>query len=232
MSFFIGICVNVSAMVRDMTLSVRALNARMLATNADAVDSSINRMFAESVKFHNDIIQYAFLLWYTFTLHLLLQRDHFPFRNAFRIGENVRDIMDGVLFYQMVCCTTLIAFGLAAFERNSGQMSIDLLISMSSLCAQLFSAFVYCTFADSITTNLASVADILYDALWYRQIFCSQKYLVLSMQRAQRPFRLHGYRICDCSLETFSKVFPVFPLCFQLLVDCWLLLPQFQFMYF
>lgn len=62
MAFFIGMCVEVSAMMRDMTLSIRTVNARILAANVDAVDSLIHRMFAECVEFHNDIIEYAFLL--------------------------------------------------------------------------------------------------------------------------------------------------------------------------
>lgn len=57
MSFFLGICVKITAMVRDMTVSLRTLNAPILANNTKKRDVSARQIFAEFIRFHYGIVE-------------------------------------------------------------------------------------------------------------------------------------------------------------------------------
>lgn len=123
-----------------------------------------------------------------------------------RIAEVIRDILNGVLFYQMLCCVILIALSLTALERNADDFTYDFVISVSSLVAAFVSTFIYCMFADSLTTSLSRFGDIFYNSLWYEMPIKERALLILTIQRSQKLFRLNGYRFYDCSLESFATV--------------------------
>lgn len=136
-----------------------------------------------------------------------LQHIHFwlfPFIDRF--SATIRECMAGVLFYKMISCTAMLAFSFTAFDGNASKISFDLFCTILQSGLELSSAFVYCANADDITELIASIGDIFYNSLWYRMNVKEQKLVVSTIQRAQKPFRLNSYGICDCSREKFLKV--------------------------
>lgn len=80
--------------------------------------------------------------------------------------------------------------------------------SMVSLMMAIAIFFMYCYLGDEITSKSLQIADDIYGRIWYEYPVDSQKYMILMIMRAQRPFYFTGLTnsILNCSLETFKAV--------------------------
>lgn len=67
--------------------------------------------------------------------------------------------------------------------------------------------FIYCFFGDSMTQKCGEVNEIVFDLTFYMYPIALQRYLILIMAVAQKPFYITGLQITRCSLESFKKVF-------------------------
>lgn len=66
--------------------------------------------------------------------------------------------------------------------------------------------FTLCFFVTTSTLNVLSVGDRIYELNWY-ELSRNERFFVLMMiQRAQKPFELKGLGVFVCSLETYLKV--------------------------
>lgn len=108
-----------------------------------------------------------------------------------RIAENTRDIMKAALFYQLLICVLFIAFGLFAFNQTLDEINFNTYDCMIALFSALFSTFVYCYYADGVTTDLLEIGEFFYNSLWYKLSFQEQKLLILPIERSQILFRLN-----------------------------------------
>lgn len=86
------------------------------------------------------------------------------------------------------------------------EISFNTFMSFAALLCSLIPTFLYCYFADGVTVNLFEIGDIFYKSMWYKLPNQKQRLLILPIQRSQRIFRLHGYKIVDCTLESFAAV--------------------------
>lgn len=128
--------------------------------------------------------------------------------------------MKGILFYQTIICVINIAFGLFSLDQSLDEPSFDTFASMIALFNLLTSTFVYCYYAEGVTTDLLRVGNIFYSSLWYKLSSQEQKLLILLIQRSQIIFRLRGFEFFDCSLEVFA------------VVCSWMLIPKLVEIYF
>lgn len=115
-------------------------------------------------------------------------------------------MMKGILFFQLLSCVTNAAFALFALDLTLGELNFDTLITIMSTINVLSSTFIYCYFADGVTSDLLEIGDIFYNSLWYKLPLREQKLLFLPIQRAQKEFRLDGFGMVYCTLETFGAV--------------------------
>lgn len=118
----------------------------------------------------------------------------------------IGNIMKGVLFYQFICCSAIIASSLTAFHRYSDTLSFDLVFALAPMVTELFSIYIYCSYTDELTTDVRKIGYIFYDSLWYEMNVREQKCVTLIIQRAQKPFQWNGYGNCSCSHRKLLKV--------------------------
>lgn len=116
--------------------------------------------------------------------------------------------MQSILFYQLVNCILFSAFSLFALDQSFSTHKIDLntFLSLSALLVALIPTFVYCYFAEGLTADLLGISDIFYESMWYKLPKQEQQLVILPIQRAQRVFRLNGFKLIYCSLGTFLMV--------------------------
>lgn len=124
------------------------------------------------------------------------------------VAENISDVMQSILFYQLMSCVLFSVFSLFALDQSIFMHKIDFttICSLAALLSALIPTFVYCYFSEGLTADLLEVSDILYESMWYKLPNQEQKLLILPIQRAQRVFRLNGFKFVACSLDTFSRV--------------------------
>lgn len=78
---------------------------------------------------------------------------------------------------------------------------------LATLFVAISMIFTYCYFGQKITTKCEEIANVIYATKWYEFPQDEQKYLMLMMIRAQRPFAFSGYFCSTCALATFKAVF-------------------------
>lgn len=128
-----------------------------------------------------------------------------PFYPGRRFGDTIRDIMNGVLFYQLLICAAVTAFNLFALESN-GFLSLNAAVSMYLMVSGIITTFLYCYLAENFTAHLLEIGLIYYDLAWYELPVKRQKMFVLLIKRARREIRLKCFGLIDCSLSVFWSV--------------------------
>lgn len=80
-------------------------------------------------------------------------------------------------------------------------------MNLNALVTQILFNYISCSYANNITIQSFTAAEITYCSSWYlfRPIKL-QKLITPMIQRAQKPFYLKGYNIVDCSMTTFLTV--------------------------
>lgn len=85
-------------------------------------------------------------------------------------------------------------------------MSFNLLTLIGGLAFQSILNYMLCYYVTTITINVMSIGDKIYDLRWY-QLSHSEQYIVrMLIRRSQKPFELKGLGVFVCSLETFVLV--------------------------
>lgn len=131
------------------------------------------------------------------------------FSNIFfysRISDNLQVILAGSFFFQMVVCAGFLAFILLSLDQNMKALTFDVVINLFSLMLEILLNFSSCNHAQTLTTRSFEVAEDFYNILWYELPCNQQKMVAMTIQRAQKPFYLQGYKMFTCSMETFLAV--------------------------
>lgn len=114
--------------------------------------------------------------------------------------------MAGSFFFQMVVCAGFLAFVLLSLDQNIKSLTFDVVININCLFLEILLNFSSCNHAQTLTTRSFQVAEDFYNILWYELPCNQQKMIAMTIQRAQKPFYLHGYKMFTCSMETFLAV--------------------------
>lgn len=77
------------------------------------------------------------------------------------------------------------------------------LASAFGVCTLLF---YLCYFADIVTTHTEMIGFHLWQCKWYFWSRKSQQFYLMILMRSQRRIVFNGYKIIDCTMETFGKV--------------------------
>lgn len=111
------------------------------------------------------------------------------------------------LFLLLLVCAVLLAIYMVGTVGMTASLT-DLTFMLSVMCTLLtaLSTYVFCFFSENVTNDLHSIGDAFYQANWYAHPAKQQKLYMLSIQRAQREFRMTGLGVVDCSLQVYSSV--------------------------
>lgn len=126
-----------------------------------------------------------------------------------RFLNSIRTIMSGPLFFTLSSCIVYIAIEFLALDETFRRQDFDttLLVTVNALLITIAMVYILSFYSEKLTTHSYEIAHMVYvDLLWYKLTAAQQKPLVLSICRANKYFRLVGYGIFYCSMETFLKV--------------------------
>lgn len=130
---------------------------------------------------------------------------HCSFGVIHRLANIVGKSMSAMLFLQMVLSAIEMASFLSAVDETKGISPSNNIAVLRALTV-VMPTFHFCMQSDNITGHLEMVGDDFYGCSWRRFSVRQQMLILLSVQRAQKQFRINGLGIVDCSLETFSVV--------------------------
>lgn len=125
----------------------------------------------------------------------------------FSTMENIRKIMNEPIFCQLFAYVVVVAIALLRFtESVLNDLTLDMLTTVNTLIAYFTFNFIFCYFAESVTSRSFEIAEIVYDVTWYEFSMDSRRLIKLWIQRAQKPFYFKGLGMVTCSMETFLAV--------------------------
>lgn len=82
-----------------------------------------------------------------------------------KIGENIRIVLEGPLFYQLMGFVGLIAFTLLFLDQSKDQINYNMILGMNSYCTQTLLNFIACYFADRLEEDLLEIKYDTYNLL-------------------------------------------------------------------
>lgn len=119
--------------------------------------------------------------------------------------NNIRDMMSGVLFYQLLSCIMFLALSFL-FVDNAERIDTALILNFQCLVMYMIVCYLYCDLSEKITENSFEISKIAYESIWYEFTPKHRKALVLIIMRSQKDFRLNGFGLVNCSLPRFLMV--------------------------
>lgn len=117
--------------------------------------------------------------------------------------------MSGPLFYTLSSCIAYISFESFALDETFRRKEYDttVTVTLTALFIEIAMVYILSHHSEKVTAWSFEIVNYVYvDLLWYNLTAAQQRCLVLSICRAQKGFRLVGYGIFYCSMETFLKV--------------------------
>lgn len=114
--------------------------------------------------------------------------------------------MSAPIFIQLIGCVVYAAFNLLALDDSMKELNFDVYVCLDTLVCQICINFVYCRFAENLSTLSSNVSSVVYDLDWYKLPLAEQEFLLFSIRQAQKPFQLKGFKILPCTLENFLAV--------------------------
>lgn len=85
-------------------------------------------------------------------------------------------------------------------------MSFNLLTLVGGLAFQTIINYMLCYYATTLTINVVSIGDRIYDLQWYNLARNEQFIVHMLIRRSQKPFELKGLGVFVCALQTFLLV--------------------------
>lgn len=90
--------------------------------------------------------------------------------------------------------------------QNLQNITYLFLQSILTTSAIVLITFIFCFFGNNVTIKFNETAVHAYNSSWYLCPIHLQRYIILMMQRSQRPLYLTGYKVTRCSLDSFTSV--------------------------
>lgn len=109
------------------------------------------------------------------------------------------------LFFQLLVCAASLAVCMVGMEKSE-LFSMSFFLALAGLSTAISSTYIYCFLSENVTNELSAIGGIFYDCEWYRLPVKQQKLFGVAIQRAQKPFRMTGLGLVECSLRVFTSV--------------------------
>lgn len=92
------------------------------------------------------------------------------------------------------------------FQHMRGSPLLGTQVPILSICLSLQAIFNLFYFGQNVHSGLMDLSDMIYQSEWYRYPCSVQRFVLLMMKRAQKPFYLSAYGVMRCNLENFVRV--------------------------
>lgn len=93
------------------------------------------------------------------------------------------------------------------------ELNVQIIRPAISTILGLVWLFLNCFYGNLITIKLEQVADFAYESVFYKYPNDLRIFTLMTMCRSQRPFFITGYKITQCSLESYKRVSCLFSIC-------------------
>lgn len=89
-----------------------------------------------------------------------------------------------------------------------GILALEPELSMSLVATVVVTSLMFymCVIGSMITSKIAEVGEVAYNAQWSRYPHSIQKCIMPIVKHSQQTIDFHGYHIVICNLEVFMKV--------------------------
>lgn len=81
-----------------------------------------------------------------------------------------------------------------------------MVLPIAGMASALNLLFIFFYFGQILHTNLNNVSEMIYQTVWYRYPHRVQRFILIIMVRARRPFFISAYGVMHCNLENFLGV--------------------------
>lgn len=136
----------------------------------------------------------------------LLSKENWMICEIYRCRTSIDENDMISIFFCSICLSKLTKTFPITFSQTFKQIDFNILLNLNSLFTQILFNYISCYYANNVTNNALSTAEIAYNIHWYKLPWRKQHFVKLMIARAQKPFFLKGYDIVDCSLSTFLNV--------------------------
>lgn len=188
--FFIGMCLYISGLKEDLRTAVAA---------SDRITTD---RFIDAILFHNKIIGY--FDWEFSNIALSIETYHFICLTI-SLANGVGEIMSVGLFFQLLVCAASIAVYMVGMEK-SVPFSMGFFLGLCGFVTVITTTYVYCFLSENVSSDLEAIGDGFYDYEWYQLSARQQQLFGLTIQRAQKAFRMNGLGLVECSLRVYASV--------------------------
>lgn len=117
----------------------------------------------------------------------------------------MRDIISGVLFYQLLSCISFLALSFL-FVDHAERIDTALVVTLLCVTMYLVICYAYCDVSEQITAKSLEIRSIVYASLWYEAPPKQREAMALMILRSQKDFRLKGFGLINCDLSNFLMV--------------------------
>lgn len=203
--YFFGMSSYISAMVDDLA---GALDDIDTSSRNRSTAKRRQQALANEIQFHTEILEYESLQ------SIILSNIYFCssssthsryFHILCSLAKMVGDSLSEMIFYQLLFTAIELATFMFVVDETD-VLSPASNVAIIAISTILVPTLLFCKLSENVTGCLEIVGDHFYGIPWYSLGPKQQKLFVLTIQRAQKQFRINGLGIVDCSLEIFALV--------------------------
>lgn len=115
--------------------------------------------------------------------------------------------MDSIILVSFVPSIFSICASLLKGQSTTEQFNLStIFIAAFTLFYIIEVLFVLCYFGNILTISLVSVSDTIYKSEWYNYPTDCQRFLIIMIRRAHKPYRISAFGLMPCTLENFKSV--------------------------
>lgn len=117
-------------------------------------------------------------------------------------SDNFANLMNAVIFITFSNGIIWLSASFAQFV----DFSIKLFQPAVSSMLVLVWLYIYCGFGDLVSVKCEQISQFAYDAHFYKYPTDLNIFTLMTINQAQRPFFISGFKLTRCSLDSYKRV--------------------------
>lgn len=130
---------------------------------------------------------------------------HGTLSHLHRLMDNIKDLLDESLFFQLLLFVIFIALSLFCIDQNMERMDVNAILSFNLLVSQALFNSLFSYFSDIVSDQSSAIGWYAYNMHWYEMPIKQRYFIEWIIRRAQKPLIITGARIVPSSMETMGK---------------------------
>lgn len=165
-------------------------------------DINSKSLIKDAIQLHVDILRY--FIRFFFPRNIIIINNWIS--KYIRIMDNLREMLDGTLFFQLIVFVTFSAFLFLAINQNGFSLNFSFVFCFNSVLTQFALNFVSCFYGSKISDRFSDMGNDVYLCEWYCWSIDEQRSARRIIERTQTPYFLTGFKYFTCTMGTFLTV--------------------------